>query len=98
MKRLTRMLIAVTAGAGLAYFCTTPRGRALRARAAELLPRWCPLVGDCCCSATTTASGPEDAPSGASDAAVRAKIDETRRRLREELGTTLSRTPSAGAD
>lgn len=96
MKRLMRMLVAVTAGAGLAYFITTPRGRAFRARGAELLRQSCAQYGSCCCSDATQAADASDATSGAPDAAVRAKIDETRRRLREQLDETLSGTRSAG--
>lgn len=96
MKRLMRMLVAVTAGAGLAYFFTTPRGRAFRARGAELLRQWCAQYGSCCSDATQAADA-SDATSGAPDVAVRTKIDETRRRLREQLDETLAGTRSAGS-
>lgn len=99
MKRLRRMFVAVTAGAALAYFFTTPRGRRFRSWAADLLQHCCTGHG-CSCGTCTPEeeAGFSGGASGSADPAVQAKIDETRRRLREQLKETLAATPPVDTD
>ena len=88
----------MTAGAALAYFFTTPRGRTLHARATDLMRQCCTTCGCSCGTPGPQAPGSSaDAP-GSADPAVQAKIDETRRRLREQLKETLGNMPNLGTD
>lgn len=98
MKRLRRIFVVATAGAALAHFLNTPRGHALRARAMDLLRR-CYATRDCSCGTCAPQDGGStEGAAGANDPAVQAKIDETRRRLREQLKETLGTTPPVDTD
>lgn len=98
MRRLRRMFVIVTAGAALAYYFTTPRGRALRARTDDLLRRCCRTCGCSWGTYTPEAAGSSGGTSSSADSAVQAKIDETRRRLREQLKETLGSTAPVSTD
>lgn len=98
MKRLKRILVAVTIGAALAHFLNTPRGRGLLSRAADLLRQCCARGGCSCDTCTPQAVGSSGGTSGTADSTVEAKIDETRRRLREQLKETLGARPPVGTD
>jgi hypothetical protein len=93
VKRLKWMLVVVSAGGALAYFLTTPRGRGFLSRGTDLLRQCCDRGGSSCGCGT-----PDDGASGSADLDMQAKIDETRRRLREKLNQTLGATPPAGTD
>jgi hypothetical protein len=98
VKRFKWMLVVVSAGGALAYFLTTPRGRGFLSRGTDLL-RQCCAWGSCSCASGT----PEDTESdggacGSANLDMQAKIDETRRRLREKLNETLGATPPVGTD
>lgn len=98
MRRFKWVLVVVSAGGALAYFLTTPRGRGFLSRGTDLLRQCC--AGDSCSCATGT---PEDTvsdgcASSSADLDMQAKIDETRRRLREKLNETLGATPPVGSD
>lgn|GEM_PF-5344050 len=98
MKRLTRMLVVLTAGAALGYVLVSPRARGLRERGSALLQRCC-TWSDCSCGGRTPEAADSDAgTSDATDPDMQAKIDETRRRLREQLNETLTGAPPAGSD
>lgn len=98
MKRLRRMLVAVTAGAALAYLFTNPRGRTIRTRGVDLLRQCSDQCGSWCGTRKSEAAGSGGGASNSADPAMRAKIDETRRRLREQLKETLAPTPPGGND
>jgi hypothetical protein len=98
MKQLRRMLVAMTAGAALAYLFTNPRGRAIRTRGLDLLRQCCAQCGCSCGTRTPEAAGSSGGASGSAGPDMRAKIDETRRRLREQLKETLAPTRPGGTD
>jgi hypothetical protein len=98
VKRLKWMLVVVSAGGALAYFLTTPRGRGFLSRGTDLL-RQCCSWGSCSCGCKTPDDTVSDGgASGSPGLDMQAKIDETRRRLREKLNETLGATPPFGTD
>ncbi len=98
MKRLRRMLVAMAAGATLAYLFTNPRGRAIRRRGVDLLGQCYARCGCWCGTRKPESAGSSGGASSSADPGMRAKIDETRRRLREQLKETLAPTPPGGTD
>ncbi|MHB1343617.1 MAG: hypothetical protein ACYCX3_04610 [Thermoleophilia bacterium] len=78
LRKIFKIILGVAAGTALAHYFTSPRGRALLDRARDRLP-----AGGLDSSRFTGSGGVSR--NDHTEDAIEAKIEETRRRLREQL-------------
>lgn len=86
LRKLFRLILGIGAGTALAYYFTSDRGRTTLERAAERL-----RAGGLDPSRVIGSSGASGFDEGRE--AIEAKIEETRRRLREQLDKVAHQSP-----